>query len=65
MPGERAEANSLARKCLALPGAGMPEVIPSHWWEHFLHNQTAFLIKASLLFRPGKISISVPYHLGD
>jgi len=43
----------------------LPEFVPSHWWEHFLHNQTAFLIKASLLFRPGKISISVPYHLGD
>ncbi|MEI8190935.1 MAG: hypothetical protein WCI75_14575 [candidate division NC10 bacterium] len=43
----------------------LPEFIPSHWWEHFLHNQTAFPIKASLLFRPGKVSISVPYHLGD
>jgi hypothetical protein len=30
-----------------------------------LHNQTAFLINASLLFRPGKVSISVPCHLGD
>ena len=30
MPGERAEANRLTRKCLALPGAGMPEFIPSH-----------------------------------
>jgi amino acid transporter len=41
----------------------LPEFIPSHWWEHFLHNQTALLIKAALLFRPGKITISVPYHL--
>lgn len=23
------------------------------------------VIKASLLFRPGKVSISVPYHLGE
>jgi hypothetical protein len=43
----------------------LPDFVPSHWWEHFLHNQTAFLIKAALLFRPGKISISVPYQLGD
>jgi amino acid transporter len=43
----------------------LPEFIPSHWWEHFLHNQTALMIKAALLFRPGKIAISVPYHLGD
>jgi len=43
----------------------LPEIIPSHWWEHFLHNQTALLIKAALLFRPGKVTVSVPYHVGD
>jgi amino acid transporter len=43
----------------------IPEFVPSHWWQHFLHNQTALLIKAALLFRPGKVSVSVPYHLGD
>ena len=42
----------------------LPEFICSHWWEHFLHNQSALLIKAALLFRPGKITVSVPYHLG-
>ena len=41
----------------------LPEFIPSHWWEHFLHNQTALLVKAALLFRPGKVTVSVPYHL--
>ncbi|MGE5850667.1 MAG: APC family permease [Candidatus Methylomirabilota bacterium] len=41
----------------------LPEFVCSHWWEHFLHNQTALLIKAALLFRPGKITVSVPYHL--
>ena len=41
----------------------LPEFICSHWWEHFLHNQTALLIKAALLFRPGKVTVSVPYHL--
>jgi hypothetical protein len=30
-----------------------------------LHNQTALLIKAALLFRRGKIAISIPYHLGS
>jgi len=43
----------------------IPEFVPSHWWQHFLHNQTALLIKAALLFRAGKVSVSVPYHLGD
>ncbi|MBI4842678.1 MAG: APC family permease [candidate division NC10 bacterium] len=41
----------------------LPEFIPSHWWEHLLHNQTALLIKAALLFKPGKVTVSVPYHL--
>lgn len=43
----------------------VPEFVPSHWWAHFLHNQTALLIKAALLFKPGKVSVSVPYHLDD
>ena len=41
----------------------MPEFVPSHWWQHLLHNQTALLIKATLLFRKGKVVISVPYRL--
>ncbi len=41
----------------------LPEFVTSHWWEHFLHNQTALLIKAALLFKPGKVTVSVPYHL--
>ncbi len=43
----------------------IPEFVPSRWWQHFLHNQTALMVKAALLFRPGKVSVSVPYHLGD
>ncbi|MBI2114457.1 MAG: APC family permease [candidate division NC10 bacterium] len=43
----------------------LPEFVCSHWWEHFLHNQTALLIKAALLFKPGKVTVSVPYHLGE
>ncbi len=41
----------------------IPEFVPSHWWEHLLHNQTGFLIKAALLFRRGAVVTSVPYHL--
>jgi len=43
----------------------LPEFIPSKWWQHLLHNQTALLIKATLLFSKGKIVTSVPYHLED
>jgi Amino acid permease len=41
----------------------LPEFVVAHWWEHFLHNQTALRLKASLLFRPGIIVTSVPQHL--
>jgi amino acid transporter len=41
----------------------LPEYVPSHWWEQLLHNQTALQIKAALLFRPGIVVASVPYHL--
>ncbi len=41
----------------------LPEFIPAKWWQHLLHNQTALLIKAALLFRRGKVAISIPYHL--
>jgi amino acid transporter len=41
----------------------LPEFVPAKWWQHLLHNQTALLIKAALLFRRGKVAISVPFHL--
>ena len=41
----------------------LPEFVPRHWLEHVLHNQTALLLKAALLFHPGVIVASVPYHL--
>jgi hypothetical protein len=41
----------------------LPEFVVSHWWEHFLHNQTALQLKAALLFRPGIVVTSVPQHL--
>ncbi|MEK7203954.1 MAG: APC family permease [candidate division NC10 bacterium] len=41
----------------------LPEFIPARWWQHLLHNQTALLIKGALLFRRGKVAISIPYHL--
>jgi amino acid transporter len=41
----------------------LPEFVPSRWWEHLLHNQTALRLKAALLFHPGIVLTSVPYHL--
>ena len=41
----------------------LPEFVPSRWPELLLHNQSALRLKAALLFRPGTIVTSVPYHL--
>jgi amino acid transporter len=46
----------------------LPEFIPARWWENLLHNQTAWLIKAALLYRRRHLGfqrtiIDVPYHL--
>lgn len=40
----------------------LPEFVPAHWWDNVLHNQTALRLKAALLFRPGTVVTSVPYH---
>jgi hypothetical protein len=41
----------------------LPEFVLKHWWQHMLHNQTALRIKAALLFEPGVVVTSVPFHL--
>jgi hypothetical protein len=41
----------------------IPEFIPSRWWQHLLHNQTALLVKGALLFRKRVVVVDVPFHL--
>jgi amino acid transporter len=41
----------------------LPEFVVRKWWHQFLHNQTALAIKARLLFEPGVVVTSVPFHL--
>ena len=41
----------------------IPEFLPSRWWQHILHNQTALLIKGTLLFRKNTVVVDVPYLL--
>ncbi|GHO95419.1 amino acid permease [Reticulibacter mediterranei] len=43
----------------------LPEFVVAHWWEYFLHNQTALRLKAALFFRPGIVVINMPLHLQD
>lgn len=40
----------------------LPEYVPDAWWEHALHGQSAQFLKLSLLFRPGFVVTSVPFH---
>lgn len=40
----------------------LPEFVTAHWWEGLFHNQSAFLVKGALLFRPGVIVTSIPFH---
>jgi hypothetical protein len=41
----------------------VPEFVVAKWYHQFLHNQTALAIKGALLFEPGVVVTSVPYHL--
>jgi amino acid transporter len=41
----------------------IPEFVVGKWWEHMLHNQSALRLKGKLLFRPGTVVTSVPYHV--
>jgi amino acid transporter len=41
----------------------LPEFVPNKWWQHALHNQSALLIKAALLFKKNKVVTSVPHLL--
>lgn len=41
----------------------IPEFVTAHWWHQALHNQTAFLIRTALMFKPKKVVTSVRYHL--
>jgi amino acid transporter len=43
----------------------IPEYVVGRWWEHLLHNQSAFRLKARLLFRSGVMVTSVPWQLGS
>ena len=43
----------------------IPEYVVRHWWQQFLHNQSALRLKARLLFSPGVMVTSVPWQLGS
>ena len=43
----------------------LPELVVAHWWEQLLHSQSALFFKRLLLFEPGVVVTSVPFHLSE
>jgi hypothetical protein len=46
----------------------LPEFVTTHWWQSLLHNQTALLVKAALLYGRRtaggeRLVVDVPHHL--
>lgn len=41
----------------------IPEFVTARWWEGVFHNQTAFLMRAALVFKRDVVVTSVRYHL--
>ncbi|GIK36798.1 MAG: amino acid permease [Chloroflexota bacterium] len=41
----------------------VPQFVPRHWWHNLLHTQTAFMLRITLLFRPGIVITDVPYQV--
>ena len=39
----------------------LPEYVPRHWWDRFLHNQKAHRIREALVGRPDTVVADVPY----
>jgi amino acid transporter len=43
----------------------LADVVPRHWWENLLHNQTSLRLKLRLFGRKNTIVVDVPFHLED
>ncbi|PGS74154.1 amino acid permease [Bacillus cereus] len=41
----------------------IPQFFVKKWWHMFLHNQTAFFLRAMLLWRKDIVVATIPYHL--
>jgi amino acid transporter len=41
----------------------VPQFVPGRWWQNFLHNQTAIMLRLALLFRRGIVITDVPFHV--
>jgi hypothetical protein len=42
----------------------VPQFVPQRRWHNLLHSQTAMMLRLALLFEPGIVIASIPYHVG-
>ena len=63
MAGSSPTAGTKISSCRFSGGFSSGEFAPDQWWHSLLHNQTSLVLKGALLFRPGIVVTSVPYHL--
>ena len=43
----------------------VPQFVPTHWWQRFLHMNTAQILQQALLRKSDIVVMEVPYHVGD
>ncbi|MFD6836924.1 APC family permease [Streptomyces diastaticus] len=43
----------------------LPQYVTGRWWEQFLHNRSTLWLRARLVFVPGVMVVSVPFHLSS
>ena len=43
----------------------VPQFVPAHWWQKFLHMNTAQILQQALLRKSGIVVMDVPYHIED
>jgi hypothetical protein len=61
-----AYVDALHRQCEdAFVSIVLPEFIPAHWWEGFLHNRTAGRLRNAFERHPNVAVVLVPYLLED
>lgn len=41
----------------------VPQFVPTRWWHHLLHMNTAFFLRLALINRRNVVVLDVPYHL--
>jgi hypothetical protein len=43
----------------------VPQFVPEKRWHNVLHAQTGMMLRLALLFQPGIVITSVPYHVAE